>query len=149
MKILFWCQIRLKFVCNKSKTTGATSGAEAAYPYSAPELTPVLLGSYCSIFSFLCNVLLIIVWPFVFFFFYYILFHFFPTGNDMFHAVEDIKNEISIPVFLMGTLNIPAEYKSWSQLMLMASSAEISRCVRAGLKLLMPCCYIYTSGTTG
>ena len=85
----------------------------------------------------------------LFFFFYYILFHFFPTGNDMFHAVEDIKNEISIPVFLMGTLNIPAEYKSWSQLMLMASSAEISRCVRAGLKLLMPCCYIYTSGTTG
>jgi hypothetical protein len=65
--------------------------------------------------------------------------------------VEDIRNEITIPVFLMGTMpiNIPAGYQSWNQLMLMASSAEISRYMRAGLKLLMPCCYIYTSGTTG
>ena len=28
-------------VCNKSNTTGATSGAETAYPSEAPKLTPV------------------------------------------------------------------------------------------------------------
>ena len=43
---------------NKSNTTGATSGAETAYPPRAPEFTPGFYwGSCYLIFSFVCNVL--------------------------------------------------------------------------------------------
>jgi hypothetical protein len=45
-------------VCNKSNTTGSTSGEGTDYPSGAPELTPVFLeGPCCPIFSFLCSVL--------------------------------------------------------------------------------------------
>jgi hypothetical protein len=41
---------------------GATSGTGTAYTYRAHEFTPVfLLGSCCSIFSFLCSIMLTIV----------------------------------------------------------------------------------------
>lgn len=70
---------------------------------------------------------------------------------ELFHGVEDIKNELDIPVYLMGSLpaDTPAGYQSWDQLMLTASHAEISRTMRADMNLLGSCCYIYTSGTTG
>jgi len=53
-------------VCNKSNTTGATCVAETAHPSRAPEFIPCFYWcSCCSIFSFLCNVLLIADCPFV------------------------------------------------------------------------------------
>ena len=42
-------------VCNESNMMAATSGAGTAYPYRAPEFTPVLVGSFCQFFSFLCS----------------------------------------------------------------------------------------------
>ena len=55
-------------VCDKRITTGATCGAGTVYPYRAPEFTPCFeWGSCCSIFSFLCSVLYIIVRHFVVF----------------------------------------------------------------------------------
>lgn len=72
-------------------------------------------------------------------------------GSDLFHATEDIRNEIEVPIYLMGTMpsDTPAGYQCWDQLMLMASHAEISPVMRTGMNYMMPCCYIYTSGTTG
>jgi len=49
-------------VCNKCNTTGVTRGAGTDYPFVAPEFTPgSSRGSCCSIFSFLCSVLWILV----------------------------------------------------------------------------------------
>jgi hypothetical protein len=48
-------------VCYKSNTTDATSGAGTAYSFGAHEL----LGSCCSIYSFLCCVWYIIMYPFL------------------------------------------------------------------------------------
>lgn len=72
-------------------------------------------------------------------------------GSDLFHATEDIRNEIEVPIYLMGTMpsDTPAGYRCWDQLMLMAAHAEISPVMRTGMNYMMPCCYIYTSGTTG
>ncbi|XP_076105117.1 long-chain fatty acid transport protein 2-like [Mytilus galloprovincialis] len=72
-------------------------------------------------------------------------------GSDLFQNVDDIKQELPIPVYLMGTGigEAPVGYQSWDQLMLSAPHAEISRTMRSGMNLLTPCCYIYTSGTTG
>jgi hypothetical protein len=42
-------------VCNESNMTAATSGAGTAYPSRAPKFTPVLVGSFCQFFSFLCS----------------------------------------------------------------------------------------------
>ena len=51
----------------KSNTTGVTCGADPAYPPGATEFTPEFYWiSCCSIFSFLCNVLYIVVFPFSF-----------------------------------------------------------------------------------
>jgi hypothetical protein len=53
---------------NQSNTMGATSGAGTASPSWVPESNPVFLWDSCySILNFLCNVLYIIVCPFVFF----------------------------------------------------------------------------------
>ena len=63
---VYWCPTRFPYQmiflsCN-SKTTGVTSGGGIDIPSRAPEFTPgYLWGSCCSIFSFLCNVLLIII----------------------------------------------------------------------------------------
>ena len=47
--------------CNKSKTKVATRGEGTVYPSEAPECTPCYQwGSYCSIISFLYDVLLIV-----------------------------------------------------------------------------------------
>ena len=46
-------------VCNNSNSTGATNGAGTL------EFIPFVVGSYNSIFSFICNVLQIIACPFV------------------------------------------------------------------------------------
>ena len=55
-------------ICNQINTTGATSGAGTAYPSGAPEfITGFQWGSCYSILSFMCNVLLIVVCPFVLF----------------------------------------------------------------------------------
>ena len=49
-------------VCNKSDRTGATSGAGIVYPSQQPEFTPGFqMGSWFSIFSFLCSVLSLFV----------------------------------------------------------------------------------------
>ena len=46
--------------------TDTTSGAVTAYPSGAPEFTPVFQwGSWCSLFSFQCSILLIIACLFV------------------------------------------------------------------------------------
>jgi hypothetical protein len=51
-------------VCNWSNTTGGTSGEGTAYTSGAPVFTPgIQWGSCYSIFSFMCNVLLIVVCP--------------------------------------------------------------------------------------
>ena len=53
-------------VSNKSNTKGATRGADSAYPSGAPALTFEWSSCY-PIFSFMCNVLKIVVQPFVLF----------------------------------------------------------------------------------
>ena len=54
-------------ICNISNMKGATSGAGTVYPFRTPELPRVFrVGSCCSVFSFLCRVLYIIVCPFSF-----------------------------------------------------------------------------------
>jgi hypothetical protein len=48
----------LTVVCNKSNTTGVTSGTGTAYPSESTEFSPGFQWVLCrSIFSFLCNVL--------------------------------------------------------------------------------------------
>ena len=55
-------------VCNQNNTTGEISGAGAIFPSGAPDFTPGFQwGSCYSIFSFMCNVLQIVVCPFVLF----------------------------------------------------------------------------------
>ena len=55
------------WICIKSNTMGVTCGAEPAYSAAESEFTPGFqLCSCCSIFSFLCNVLQIVVCHFVF-----------------------------------------------------------------------------------
>jgi hypothetical protein len=55
------------FMSFNRNTTGATGGAGTAHPSGSPEFTPVFqLGSNCSIFSFLCSILYIIVCSFSF-----------------------------------------------------------------------------------
>ena len=55
-------------VCNKCNTMGATFGAGTPYPSGSPKfITSFWWGSCCSIFSFQCNVLWIVVSPFVVF----------------------------------------------------------------------------------
>ena len=52
---------------NTNRNHGATCGANTTYASRAPEFTlGFQWGSYCSIFSFLCRVLQIVVCPFVF-----------------------------------------------------------------------------------
>ena len=57
-------------ICNRSNTTGGTSGVGTAYPSETPEVNPVFQWNQSySIFTFLCTlciVLLIIVCPFSF-----------------------------------------------------------------------------------
>ena len=49
-------------ICKKSNSTGTTCGAGSTYPSGAHGFTPVYQwGSCCSIISFLCNVLQIVV----------------------------------------------------------------------------------------
>ena len=53
-----------------SITIDVTSRAETANPFEAHEFTPGFQqSSYCLIFSFLCSILQIIAFPFVFFYF--------------------------------------------------------------------------------
>ena len=55
------------WICIKSNTMGVTCGAEPAYSAAESEFTPGFqLCSCCSIFSFLCNVLQIVVCHFVY-----------------------------------------------------------------------------------
>ena len=63
-------------LCNWSNKTGTTSGTGTAYHFGAPEFIPGFgfkWGSCCSIFSFLCSVLLVLLsvfyWPLCFLFF--------------------------------------------------------------------------------
>ena len=54
-------------VCNRSNTTGATSGAGTAHPSGAAKFNPGFeRGSCCSISYFLCSVLQIVVCTFSF-----------------------------------------------------------------------------------
>ena len=56
------------WVCNQSIKTSATTGTGTAHHSTAPEFTPGFYwGSCCSIFSFLCSVLQILICPFGFF----------------------------------------------------------------------------------
>ena len=65
MKILLY---DILMVCNQSDSTGATSGARKSYSSAAPAFTAGFQwGSCYSIFSFMCNVLQIVVCPCVLF----------------------------------------------------------------------------------
>ena len=48
------------YIFNNNSTTGTTSGAGTAYLSGASKLSVLKRGSGCSIFSFLCNILLTI-----------------------------------------------------------------------------------------
>ena len=48
-------------VCNKSKTTGDTSGAGTAYLSGEPEFTPGFVGIPVVQSSFLCSILLVTI----------------------------------------------------------------------------------------
>ena len=62
-------------VCKYINTTGVTSGAGTVHPSRAPEFTSDFKWcSYYSIFSFMCNVLQIAVFPFVLFLLAIVLF---------------------------------------------------------------------------
>ena len=69
-------------VCNQSNKTAATNGAGTAYPSGAPEFTDFQWGSFCSIISFLCNALQVIVYPFVLFLFVFVLYVLRFTSSD-------------------------------------------------------------------
>ena len=59
-----YCENLTKHVCNYSNMMSATNGAGTAFPSVAHEFTSGFQwGSCCSIFSFLCSVLQIIVCP--------------------------------------------------------------------------------------
>ena len=59
----------MMFVLYNNNTAGSTNVAVIAYPSRAPGFTPFLWGSCCSIFSFPCSILMIIVCLFVIFIF--------------------------------------------------------------------------------
>ena len=60
--------ITCSWVCNKSNTTGVTSGTGTDYPFAAPELTLLALVGFVLLYLiFLYSVLQIIICRFVFF----------------------------------------------------------------------------------
>lgn len=71
--------------------------------------------------------------------------------DELFHAVEEIRPELDIPLYLYGksTANVPEGYISWDDLMLNSPAADISKSLRSSFTLVTPCIYIFTSGTTG
>ncbi|XP_062606097.1 long-chain fatty acid transport protein 2-like [Saccostrea cucullata] len=73
------------------------------------------------------------------------------TGEELFHSVEEIRPELSIPIYLYGTSgnNVPEGYISMDDLMLNSPGAEICRSCRSTFTMVTPCIYIFTSGTTG
>ena len=72
------------------------------------------------------------------------------VGDDLFHAVYEIRDGLNMPVYVSGVQgDTPRGYKNWTDLMIRAIPAGISPSVRAGRTILSPCIYIYTSGTTG
>ena len=81
-------------VYNKSNTTGATRGAEAAYPSGGSVLTHCFYWeSCCSIFSFPCNVLQIIVCLVVPFLFVILRF----TASDYtFWYLQTFQNDLEL-----------------------------------------------------
>lgn len=71
--------------------------------------------------------------------------------DELFHAIEEIRPELDIPLYLYGksSASVPDGYISWDDLMLNSPGADISKTVRSGFTLVTPCIYIFTSGTTG
>lgn len=71
--------------------------------------------------------------------------------EELFHAIEEIRSELDIPLYLFGKSNasVPHGYISWDDLMLNAPGAEICKSLRSSYTLVTPCIYIFTSGTTG
>lgn len=75
----------------------------------------------------------------------------FVSEEELFHAIEEIRSELDIPLYLFGKSNasVPHGYISWDDLMLNAPGAEICKSLRSSYTLVTPCIYIFTSGTTG
>lgn len=73
------------------------------------------------------------------------------SEDELFHAVEEIRPELDIPLYLYGksTADVPEGYISWDDLMLNSPAADISKSLRSSFTLVTPCIYIFTSGTTG
>ena len=89
-------------VCNYNNTTGATSGAGTAFPSEAPEFTPGFQwGSYYSIFSFMCNVLQIVVCPFVLFLFAIVL-SVFLQFTDSDYPLVSSSSSFTIQLVMLG-----------------------------------------------
>lgn len=73
------------------------------------------------------------------------------SDGDLEQAIEDIKVDITVNVYLMGLgFDEPRQgYHSWDQSMLTASSSEISKTLRSSIEGSTPVFYMFTSGTTG
>lgn len=71
--------------------------------------------------------------------------------DELFHAIEEIRPELDIPLYLYGksTGSVPEGYISWDDLMLNSLGADISKSLRSSFTMVTPCIYIFTSGTTG
>ena len=81
---------QILFVSINSNLTGVTCGAGTASPSGAPAFNPAFsLGSCWSIFGYLCNVLLIVVCPFVLFLLAIVLSVLWVTASDYpFHVFK-------------------------------------------------------------
>ncbi|XP_052082280.1 long-chain fatty acid transport protein 2-like isoform X1 [Mytilus californianus] len=72
-------------------------------------------------------------------------------GEDLYEAISEIRNEIDIPVYVMGMVSEKWQhnYQSWDLLMMTSSPVEISQVFRSHIDMHTIGCYILTSGTTG
>lgn len=73
------------------------------------------------------------------------------SGDVLHGAIQEIKNNLDIPIFMSGLSpeNADSTCQSWDDLMFRSPENDICRTVRDSLTILSPCIYIYTSGTTG
>ena len=86
--------------CSNRNTTGVLCGAGTAYPSTAPEFTPGFKWDLCcSIVSFLCTVLYIILCPFVLFLFsivvYVLLLLIPPLLSSIFSKMDHLAKKIN------------------------------------------------------
>ena len=102
-------------ICNQNNTTGATNGAETAFPSKAPEMTPGVQWSLCcSIFSFhvlfyrsLIVLLLFFCLPLYYLFFVDLRVWVIPLVSSNFSYVLSLLTRSFIPSFCNIILGAP------------------------------------------